>query len=103
MKADLLLRRETLLNECPLNSIAVFFAGDLIPSTADAHYPFVINKNFYYLTNLEEDSLILMFTHTASGKKETLFIKDDNPVMEKWVGRSIKKQEAISISGIKHI
>ncbi len=103
MKKDLISRRESLLNDLPLNSIAVFFAGDLIPSTADAHYPFVINKNFYYLTNLEEDSLILMFTHTATGKKETLFIKDDNPVMEKWVGRSIKKNEAIAISGIKNI
>lgn len=103
MKQDLLLRRETLLNDLPLNSIAVFFAGDLVPSTADAHYPFVINKNFYYLTNLEEDSLILMFTHTATGLKETLFIKDDNPVLEKWVGRSIKKNEAIATSGIKNI
>ncbi len=103
MKTDLILRRETLLNDLPLNSIAVFFAGDLVPSTADAHYPFVINKNFYYLTNLEEDSLILMFTHTATGKKETLFIKDDNPVMEKWVGRSIKKNEAIEKSGIRSI
>lgn len=103
MKQDLLLRRETLLNDLPLNSIAVFFAGDLVPSTADAHYPFMINKNFYYLTNLEEDSLILMFTHTATGLKETLFIKDDNPMLEKWVGRSIKKNEAIATSGIKNI
>ena len=55
MKKELMSRREAIFNECPLNSVAVFFAGDLIPSSADAHYPFVINKNFFYLTNLEED------------------------------------------------
>lgn len=96
-------RREAIFNECPLNSVAVFFAGDLIPSSADAHYPFVINKNFFYLTNLEEDGLILLYQNTANGKKETLFIKDDNPLMEKWIGRSIKKEEAIDCSGIINI
>lgn len=98
-----MLRREAIFNECPLNSVAVFFAGDLIPSSADAHYPFVINKNFFYLTNLEEDGLILLYQNTANGKKETLFIKDDNPLMEKWIGRSIKKEEAIDCSGIINI
>lgn len=98
-----MLRREAIFNECPLNSVAVFFAGDLIPSSADAHYPFVINKNFFYLTNLEEDGLILLYQNTANGKKETLFIKDDNPLMEKWIGRSIKKEEAIDCSGVINI
>lgn len=103
MKKELMSRREAIFNECPLNSVAVFFAGDLIPSSADAHYPFVINKNFFYLTNLEEDGLILLYQNTANGKKETLFIKDDNPLMEKWIGRSIKKEEAIDCSGIINI
>lgn len=103
MKKELMLRREAIFNECPLNSVAVFFAGDLIPSSADAHYPFVINKNFFYLTNLEEDGLILLYQNTANGKKETLFIKDDNPLMEKWIGRSIKKEEAIDCSGVINI
>lgn len=103
MKKELMSRREAIFNECPLNSVAVFFAGDLIPSSADAHYPFVINKNFFYLTNLEEDGLILLYQNTANGKKETLFIKDDNPLMEKWIGRSIKKEEAIDCSGVINI
>lgn len=103
MKRDCIERREKLLSDLPLNSLAVFFAGELIPSSADAHYPFVINKNFYYLTHLNEDGLILLAQHTSSGRKETLFIKDDNPLLEKWIGYSIKENEAFEVSGIKNI
>lgn len=103
MKNERTLRREKIFKSLPLNSVAVLFAGDLIPSSADAHYPFSINKNFFYLTGLKEDGLVLLVQYSGNGKKETLFIKDDNSTMEKWVGRSLKKDEAIEKSGILNI
>lgn len=93
-------RRKVRIDAMKENSLAFYFAGSLIPSSADAHYPFIVNRNFYYLTGLKEDELILMIQKTALGVKESLWIKDANPMMEKWVGRFTKAEEAQDISGV---
>lgn len=100
---NLIKRRHHVLNEMQVGSLAVLFAGEKVKCSADSTYPFVVNRNFYYLTGLDEDNLICVLLSTPLGKKEVLFIKDYNAHEEKWVGRSIKKQEAIDISGITNI
>ena len=96
-------RRQEVLDHLQPNSVALFFSGDLIPSTADEVHSYELNRNFFYLTHCEEDGLILMLQNTGLGKKETLFIKDDNPLHEKWMGRTMKQDEALQRSGIKTI
>lgn len=93
-------RRNELLKENKKGSITVLFSGDLVKRSADSTYPFVVNRNFYYLTNCEEDSLIYIYINTENVSKEILFIKDYNPLEEKWVGKSLTKDEAIHKSGI---
>ena len=93
-------RRNELLKENKKGSITVLFSGDLVKRSADSTYPFVVNRNFYYLTNCEEDSLIYIYINTENVSKEILFIKDYNPLEEKWVGKSLTKEEAIHKSGI---
>jgi len=51
------LRRNNLFKTMEAGSIAVLFSGDLIKRSADATYPFSVNRNFFYLTGLDEDSL----------------------------------------------
>jgi len=96
-------RREKVSEYIEVGSIVVLFAGDLIKRSADASYPFSVNRNFHYLTGLDEDSLILVLANTNQGKREWLFIKDFNPTTEKWVGKSIYKDEATAISGISTV
>jgi len=93
-------RRNELLKENKKGSITVVFSGDLVKRSADSTYPFVVNRNFYYLTNCDEDSLIYVYINTENVSKEILFIKDYNPLEEKWVGKSLTKDEAIHKSGI---
>ena len=93
-------RRNELLKENKKGSITVLFSGDLVKRSADSTYPFVVNRNFYYLTNCDEDSLIYVYINTENVSKEILFIKDYNPLEEKWVGKSLTKDEAIHKSGI---
>lgn len=97
------LRREALFKSMETGSIAVLFAGDLIKRSADATYPFSVNRNFFYLTGLDEDSLILVLMKTMTLQREILFIKDSNPLLEKWVGKSIREDEAKAISEIQVI
>ena len=84
-------------------SCAVFFAGDLVKRSSDATYPFSVNRNFFYLTGLDEDGLVLLMVKTAQGTKEILYIKEINETYEKWIGRSIRKEEAMKISDVQLI
>lgn len=97
------LRRNSLFKSMEEGTLAVLFSGDLIKRSADATYPFSVNRNFFYLTGLDEDSLILILMKTTTAQKEFLFIKDANPMMEKWVGKSIKEDEAKAVSDIMTI
>lgn len=99
-RENIIKRRNELLKENVEGSITVLFSGDLVKKSADSHYPFEVNRNFYYLTNCDEDSLIYVYINTEHVSKEILFIKDFNPLEEKWVGKSLTKDEAVHQSGV---
>jgi Xaa-Pro aminopeptidase len=82
-------------------SCAVFFAGESVKRSSDATYPFSVNRNFFYLTGLDEDGLVLLMIKTAQGTKEILYINEVNEAHEKWTGRTIRKDEAAGISDIQ--
>ncbi len=96
-------RRNEIFKSLESDSIAVLFAGDLVKRSADATYPFSVNRNFFYLTGLDEDGLILVLLKTGHVQKEFLFIKEENPLIEKWVGKSLKEDQAKTISEIAQI
>ena len=101
MKREIVInRRQEAFKDHVSGSITVLFAGDLVKRSADSTYPFIVNRNFYYLTQCDEDGLIYVQLRNAVGNKEILFIKDHNPVLEKWVGKSLTKDEAIHKSGV---
>ena len=99
-RENIIKRRNEVLKDNVKGSITVLFAGDLVKKSADSHYPFEVNRNFYYLTHCDEDSLIYIYINTDNVSKEILFIKDYNPLDEKWVGKSLTKDEAIHQSGV---
>ncbi|MEK4541700.1 aminopeptidase P family protein [Bacillus sp. FSL R5-0585] len=95
--------RERLANTLPEGSITILFAGQASHMSADAHYKFVPNRNFYYLTGIDEPNVIFMLKKVGSSVEETLFIEKSDPVMEKWVGKTVSNEEAEKISGIKKV
>ncbi len=99
--------RERLVNTLPDESITILFAGQaphMSPHmSADAHYKFVPNRNFYYVTGIDEPNVIFMLKKFGNCVEETLFIEKSDPVMEKWVGKTVSKEEAEKISGIKKV
>lgn len=96
-------RREHVFATMDEQSCAVFFAGETVKRSSDATYPFSVNRNFFYLTGLDEDGLVLLMVKTSQGIKEILYIKEINEAFEKWIGKSIRKEEASSISGVQLI
>lgn len=97
------IRREKLYEKMDDNTLLVVFAGDPIKRSADSHYVFEVNKNFYYLTGIDEQNAIFVCLKQNQQVKEMLFIRDINPLMEKWNGKYITKEEATQISGLKTV
>ncbi|TFG82913.1 MAG: M24 family metallopeptidase [Erysipelotrichales bacterium] len=94
-------RREHVFATMDEQSCAVFFAGEAVKRSSDATYPFSVNRNFFYLTGLDENGLILLMVKTSQGVKEILYIHKTDEVHEKWVGRTMRDEQATQISGIK--
>lgn len=95
--------RSRLLKKIKDNSIVILFAGNAPKKTADEAYPFTPNRNFYYSTGISEENHILVMSKIDGTTKTTLFIKDIDLDLERWVGKSIRKEEATEISGIEDV
>ncbi len=95
--------RKKLMEGVEDNSILVLFAGEAPHKSADEHYDFAPNKNFYYLTGIEREKIILVITKLNGAVEEKLFIEKSDPVLAKWVGERIKPEEAREVSGIEKI
>lgn len=85
------------------DSIAVFFAGRAPYKSADDMYAFTPNRNFYYLSGIEEEKVILMMWKLGDKLSQCLFIEERDEVMAKWVGETISVEQAESNSGIDDI
>ncbi|ENQ3107460.1 aminopeptidase P Metallo peptidase. MEROPS family M24B [Bacillus sp. 491mf] len=95
--------RKKLAETLPDESVTILFAGQAPYKSADDHYKFVPNRNFYYMTGIDEPNVILVLKKVGEIVEEMLFIEKADPVLEKWVGKTISKEEAQAITGIKTV
>lgn len=95
--------RKKLVDSLKEKSVYIIHSGIEFQKTADENYPFTINRNFYYLTGINQSNVILMIIKGEKEYKEFLFIEENDPVLVKWVGAKLYKEEAMEISGIKNI
>lgn len=95
--------RDNLLEKIKDNSIVILFAGKAIQKTGDQTYPFTPNRNFYYLTGIKEEEHILVMSKINGVKSSKLYIKDIDLELEKWVGKSIRKDEAEELTAVDEV
>ena len=104
MKKELFVKnRKNLWDKLEENSITVMFAGEAPYKSADEKYTFTPNRNFYYLTGINREKMILMLVKRNGKVEETLFIEKNDPIMARWVGEKMPEVEASEISGIEKI
>lgn len=85
------------------NSILILFAGEAPQRSADQSYIFTPNRNFYYITGIDRDKAIYVLAKSDENIREYLFIEEANPVLEKWIGKRMTKDEAKEASGLDNI
>ena len=97
------IRRERLIKDIVGNGTIVLFSGNQIMKSEDEAYPFDVNRNFYYLTGLEQATMALVVSIIDGNISERLFILPYDEILAKWVGGRISKDEAREISGVENI
>lgn len=84
-------------------STAVFFSGKAPRESADQQYSFSVDRNFFYLTGIDREDMVLTINKIAGKVTETLYIPPVDEYFEKWYGILMRKEEAIEASGIKTV
>ena len=97
------IRRERLIKDIAGNGAIILFSGNEIMKSEDEAYPFDVNRNFYYLTGLEKESMALVISIIDGKVDERLFILPYDELLAKWVGGRISKGGASEISGVENI
>lgn len=96
-------RRNNLLSKMKENSVAIIFAGVAKVASEDEFLPFVVNRNFYYLTNVQQEESILVLVKGVGTTKTYLFIQEYNELKEKWTGKRLTNDQASSLSSIQSV
>ena len=97
------IRREKLFESLPDHSVALVFAGVSKIASEDAHLPFLANRNFFYLTGIEQENSVLMLIKCPGERKEYLFVDEYDEVKERWTGRRLTFEQASEISQIENV
>lgn len=94
-------RRTNYLNQIKSNALSLFFSGRAPQKSNDQYYPFSVNRNFFYLTGIDQENVVLLI---AKGKQETvsyLFIAENDPVKVLWDGAGLSFEEASKAAEIE--
>ena len=93
--------RKRFLEQLEGNCVAFFHSGIApVKSNDQDMHPFSVNRNFYYLTGIDEQNVWLVLTKNAYGTTETLFIAQPDEFLIKWNGEMITPEQASERSGI---
>lgn len=96
-------RREAVLNQMEEGSIAILYSGIEMHISADSYARFEENKNFFYLTGLRREEMVLVLDKAVNPARTLLFIEEADPTKERWYGRKVTVAEAKEISGIQDV
>lgn len=94
--------REKLYAKMKENSLLVLFSGMEVRKTNDEFYPFYTNRNFLYLTGLDQKELAFLARKDGEGRvTEKVFLLPPDLMAERWTGERITPQQAAELSGIE--
>ena len=95
--------RERVANLLPDNSMMILFAGRDVRESEDQSYEFCINRNFYYLTGVNEQNDILVMIKENNKLHSIMFINEYDELFAKWNGRKMFPEEITNLSGVENI
>lgn len=96
--------RARLMETAAPGTLVMFFSDEEIRKSADANYLFYADRNFVYLTGIEQKESVLMLGKDEEGHVwERLYLLPKDAMAERWTGRRLSAEEADAISGIREV
>ena len=83
--------------------LMLFFSGESVRKTADENYPFFTNRNFLYLSGIQQEQSALLLHRHNGDLLARLFALTPDPAREVWTGRRFTWDELAELSGITQI
>ena len=96
-------RQEELLNKLPQNSVVYIFSGENICKSADSTYKFSVDRNFYYLTGLDKEDMILELSNFNGVNNHKVYALKHDETYAKWVGARMSYQAIKEVSGVDFV
>lgn len=85
------------------NSLSIFYSGITYNKSADECFDFEVDKNFYYLTGINQENVALIMIKENNNCYECLYLEENDPIKVKWIGPKITKEEATLIGEFNNI
>lgn len=97
--------RKKFAAQLPPNSMAILFASDEMPRSADQSFVFRQNPDLFWLTGIDQEKTILIIYPDCPNPiyREALFLRKTNEIIAVWEGHKYTKEEAKAASGIDKI
>ena len=94
------IRRNTYASKVVEPSLSLFFSGKAPQRSNDQNYLFSVNRNFYYLTGIDQQHVVLLIAKGVNKVDSYLFIEPIDPVKALWDGAGLSFEEAAKVSEI---
>ncbi len=102
-KETFIANRKRLLEQMDDCSVAVLFAGLAPRKSGDETYTFTPNRNFFYVTGVDETKDIVLIAKCGADVLTQVFISPYDEVKAKWVGETYSSEYVKTVSGIDDV
>lgn len=96
-------RRNKIAETINDNSLLFLFSGHAKQKSLDQDFPFAPDRNFYYMTGLKEEGLILLISKKSSEIESYLFVPRPDPYLERYTGHMDTDKEYAEKTGIDNV
>jgi Xaa-Pro aminopeptidase len=97
--------RKKFVAQLPPNSMAILFANDEMPRSADQSHMFRQNPDLFWLSGIDQEKTVLVIYPDCPNPlyREALFLRRTNDMIAVWEGHKYTQEEARTASGIQQI
>ena len=92
--------RSRFIDRLPDRTVAFLFSGEQARMSQDDEFPFLVDRNFYYLTGLEIPGLILLICKNNGNLTTRLYAYAHDDYQERWHGKRPDFEDLSAVSGI---
>lgn len=97
------LRREKVVQALEDASVLYLFSGNVKQRSLDGDYPFCVNRNFYYLTGVDEPGYVLQIVKQSGQTVQTMYMPRPDSYHELYFGKMLTSEEMRERLGVDRV